>query len=74
MESRPTHTRESQAEGTGTEDALQRALRAQADPDADERSLIRERLLWTPEERLAANAAFVAFALSARPRGPLLRD
>ena len=53
--------------------ALRSALAKQADADADERSLILERLRWSPEERLAANAAFVNFVLSVRPEGPLLR-
>jgi hypothetical protein len=50
------------------------ALRRQADPDEHDRSLIRERLGWSPEQRLEANAAFVRFYLSVRPEGPLLRD
>ncbi len=55
-------------------EAIRRALLTQSDPDADEASLIRERLEWSPGERLAANDAFVGFALSVRPEGPLLRD
>ena len=55
-------------------EAIRRALLIQRDPDADETSLIRERLEWSPDERLAANDAFVAFALRVRPEGPLLRD
>ena len=54
--------------------AVERALLRQADPDADDLSLIRERLGWTPEQRLQANASFLRFCLSARPQGPLLRD
>ena len=54
--------------------AVERALRSQADAGADDLSLIRARLRWTPEERLMANAAFTRFCLSARPQGPLLRD
>lgn len=46
----------------------------QADPDADDCSLIRERIAWSPAERLAANGAFVAFAFAVRPQGQLLRD
>jgi hypothetical protein len=54
--------------------AVAEALRRQSDPDEHDRSLIRERLSWLPEQRLAANAAFVRFYLSVRPEGPLLRD
>ena len=54
--------------------AILRALQAQHDPDADDRSLIRERIAWSPAERLEANGAFVAFAFAVRPQGPLLRD
>jgi hypothetical protein len=39
-----------------------------------DRGLIVERLGWTPEQRLDANAAFVRFYLSIRPQGPLLRS
>ena len=55
-------------------EAVLRALRMQADPDADDCSLIRERIAWSPAERLAANGAFVAFAFAVRPQGQLLRD
>ncbi len=55
-------------------EGVRRALETQSDPDADERSQIRERLRWTPAERLAANASYVAFVRTARPQGPLLRD
>ena len=61
------------AEATDAE-AIRKALQSQPDPEADERSLIRERIAWSPAERLAANGAFVAFALGVRPQGPLLRD
>jgi hypothetical protein len=37
-------------------------------PDAHDRSLILERLAWTPEQRLQANAMFLRFYLVARPR------
>lgn len=50
------------------------ALRRQADADAHDRSLIVERLAWTPEQRLAANAAFLQFYFSVRPQGPLIRE
>jgi hypothetical protein len=56
------------------EAAVAEALRRQRDPDEHDRSLIRERLRWSPEQRLRANAAFVRFYLRIRPEGPLLRD
>jgi hypothetical protein len=57
------------------EAAVAAALRRQAeDPDDHDRSLITERLSWTPEQRLEANAAFLRFYLKIRPEGPLLRD
>jgi hypothetical protein len=54
------------------DNALLRALRSQADPEAHDRSLIVERLAWTPEQRLEANAAFLRFYLAVRPNGPLI--
>ena len=59
---------------TTLDEALRVALRQQADGDAHDRSLIVERLDWTPAQRLAANAAFLRFYLRARPAGPLLRE
>ena len=60
---------------TVDEATIREALRLQqADPDAHDRRLIVERLGWTPEERLEANAAFLRFYLSLRPDGPLIRD
>lgn len=56
------------------EAAVRAALRQQEDPDAHDRSLIIERLAWTPEQRLEANAAFIRFYLKLRPEGPLIRD
>ncbi len=53
---------------------LRDALRAQQDPEAHDRGLIAERLGWTPEERLEANAAFLRFYLAVRPQGPLIRE
>ena len=53
--------------------ALREALRQQGDGDAHDRSLIIERLSWTPQQRLAPNAAFLRFYLAARPGGPLIR-
>ncbi|HXV60616.1 MAG TPA: hypothetical protein VEK15_07980 [Vicinamibacteria bacterium] len=53
-------------------DEIRQALRSQADDEAHDRSLILERLEWTPEERLEANASFVKFYLSVRPEGPLV--
>ena len=52
----------------------QAALRSQADDDAHDRSLIVERLSWTPEQRLEANAAFLRFYATVRPQGPLIRE
>lgn len=43
--------------------------RAEEDHD---RGLIVERLAWTPEQRLDANAAFLRFYFSVRPDGPLI--
>lgn len=56
------------------DDALRQALGRQADADAHDRSLIVERLAWSPEQRLEANAAFLRFYLAIRPDGPLIRD
>jgi hypothetical protein len=53
---------------------LRRALRSQQEPESHDLSLIVERLGWTPEERLEANAAFLRFYLSIRPEGPLIRE
>ena len=55
-------------------DDLVEALRRQGDADDHDRSLIVERLGWTPEQRLDANTAFLRFYFSARPHGPLIRD
>ena len=55
-------------------DILSKVLREQADGEAHDRGLIVERLGWTPDQRLEANAAFVRFYLSIRPDGPLIRD
>jgi hypothetical protein len=59
---------------TAADEALREALRQQADGEVHDRSLIVERLGWTPAERLEANAAFCRFYLRARPGGPLLRE
>jgi hypothetical protein len=57
------------------EAAVAAALRRQADdPDDHDRSLITERLSWSPQQRLEANAAFLRFYLRMRPDGPLIRD
>lgn len=53
---------------------LRRALEQQLDEDSHDRSLIIERLAWTPEQRLEANAAFLRFYFAVRPSGPLLLD
>ncbi len=55
-------------------DALAGVLRQQSNGDAHDRGLIVERLGWTPEERLEANAQFLRFYLSVRPEGPLIRE
>jgi hypothetical protein len=55
-------------------DALTKALQEQGDGEAHDRSLIVERLAWTPDQRLAANASFVRLYLSIRPEGPLIRE
>ena len=55
--------------------AVREALRRQQeDPDDHDRSLIVERLAWTPEQRLRANGAYLRFYLKVRPDGPLIRD
>jgi hypothetical protein len=56
------------------DEALRKALARQAEPDAHDRSLIVERLAWTPEERLEANARFLRFYLSVRPEGPRVAE
>jgi hypothetical protein len=53
---------------------LRAALAQQHDSDAHDRSLILERLAWTPEQRLEANAVFLRVYRVARPAGPLVRD
>jgi hypothetical protein len=53
---------------------LREALRRQEDEASHDRSLIVERLAWTPEQRLDANTAFLRFYLAIRPKGPLIRD
>jgi len=55
-------------------DVIQELLERQSDGDFHDRSLIVERLAWTPEQRLEANAAFLRFYLSIRPEGPLIRE
>jgi len=55
-------------------DALAKALEEQADGEVHDRGLIVERLAWTPDQRLEANAAFVRLYLSIRPEGPLIRS
>ncbi len=56
------------------DEAVRKAvLRQQLEPEDHDISLIRERLRWTPEERLEANALFVRWYLSVRPQGPLIR-
>jgi len=55
-------------------DELREALQYQEDGDAHDRGLIVERLAWTPQERLEANASFLRFYLGVRPEGPLVRE
>ena len=55
-------------------DVLAKALEEQGDGEAHDRGLIVERLAWTPDQRLEANAAFVRLYLSIRPEGPLIRS
>lgn len=54
--------------------ALERALARSATGDDHDLSLIVERLAWTPEQRLAANAAFLRFYRTVRPAGPLVEE
>jgi hypothetical protein len=56
------------------QELLHRELARQSDDEAHDRSLIVERLAWTPEQRLEANNAFVRFYLRLRPDGPLIRE
>jgi hypothetical protein len=63
-------------QGTSTADVarVNELLRRQAeDPEDHDRSLIAERLGWTPEQRLAAHSAFLRFYFRVRPQGPLIR-
>lgn len=56
------------------EEAVRKAVqRQQQEPEDHDVSLIHERLRWTPEERLEANASFSRWYLSLRPEGPLIR-
>ncbi len=50
------------------------AFETLADDAEHDRSLIVERLSWTPEQRLDAHTAFLRFYLAARPDGPLICD
>jgi hypothetical protein len=53
---------------------VRRAMARQAGGEDHDAGLIVERLAWTPEQRLEANAAFLRFYWGARPTGPLLRE
>ena len=55
-------------------EALREALKSLDDPEAHDRSMIVERLAWTPDQRLEENAAFLRFYFSVRPEGPLIRE
>ncbi len=55
-------------------DLLRKALERQGDEEDHDRGLIVERLAWTPEQRLEANAAFIRFYFKVRPEGPLIRE
>jgi hypothetical protein len=57
----------SQSGSSPHEDAL-----ANARDDEHDRSLIVERLAWTPEQRLDANTAFLRFYRIVRPAGPII--
>jgi hypothetical protein len=48
------------------EDLVQAVRRQHEDPEEHDRSLISERLAWSPEERLRALQAFLGFAERAR--------
>jgi hypothetical protein len=56
------------------ERAVLAALELQGDDETHDRSLIVERLGWTPEQRLEANASFLRFYFAIRPEGPLIRE
>ncbi len=61
-----------------SEDAVPRASPAATpgpgdDGDEHDRGLILERLGWSVNERLDANASFMRFYLSIRPDGPIIR-
>ena len=49
---------------TSDDTALRNALLLQHDEHAHDRGLILERLAWTPEQRLEANASFLRFYFS----------
>ena len=53
--------------------ALEAPARHEGEDDHD-RGLIVERLGWTYDQRLDANAAFLRFYFSIRPEGPLIGD
>jgi hypothetical protein len=53
---------------------LEEALQRQHNGEDHDRGLIVERLGWSPDQRLEANAAFLRFYLSVRPEGPLVRE
>ena len=55
-----------------TVDELIQSTCRQGTGDDHDRGLIVERLTWTPEQRLDANAAFLRFYLTMRPGGPLV--
>ena len=55
-------------------DTVVEALRRHADDNDHDRALIVERLAWTPEQRLDANASFLRWYFSIRPQGPLIGD
>lgn len=56
------------------EDLDEIVARQAGEADDHDRSLIVERLAWTPEQRLEANVAFIHFYLAVRPEGPLIRE
>ena len=60
------------ARAASTAEELIALIRRQRAGDDHDRGLIIERLAWTPEQRLEANAEFLRFYLTMRPGGPLV--
>jgi hypothetical protein len=64
----------SEEAGTLDDAALRRALARQTDGDDHDAGLIVERLAWTPEQRLEANAEFLRLYYAIRPAGLVIRE